>query len=110
MALRIVTDTELTSVADAIRDKTGIYTSMVYPKEFAERVRNVPKIYTDDGTALDMLLSQTNAVPCEFQVNCIAPSTFADGSWTGLFSSLRIYFLVGLWLLRFSYGNIISTV
>lgn len=51
MAMYLVSTAELTSVADAIRAKTGDSTGMTFPSGFVTQVGNIPVLDTSDATA-----------------------------------------------------------
>lgn len=52
MSLYLVTDEQLSAIADAIRTKAGISSEIVFPDGFVTQIGDIPILDTSDATAL----------------------------------------------------------
>ena len=74
MANYLVTDTELTSIADAIRSKAGTSTSMAFPDAF---VSTIEGISVGSNSADDFILNHETMESFEGNVSTIGAGAFA---------------------------------
>lgn len=52
MAMYLATDSEITSIADAIRTKGGTSAALVFPSDFVSAIQNIPTGITPTGTSV----------------------------------------------------------
>lgn len=87
MADYLVTDTELTSVADAIRARGGTSASLAFPSGFVTAINNIPSGVTPSGISIDGLATNTQpsgAITLGSSVTSIGDNAFK--SKTGITS------------------------